>query len=74
MNHPRILGGTRHTKWAAQIAVTGRRILREAVAEIERLNRTGLDADWLIARSRRDRARIVAAALSQRRNHTTPCC
>lgn len=74
MNHQRIPGGSRHTKWAARIANAGKRILREAIAEVARLNRAGVDADRLIGRSRRDRARIVAAALSQRRNHPSPCC
>ena len=74
MTNQRIRGSAPHPTWAARIVGAGRRILAEAVAEIARLNRAGLDADTLIGRSRRDRVRIVAAALSQGRNHPTRCC
>jgi hypothetical protein len=62
-----------HT-WATQIADAARRLLREAVAEIARLNRAGLGADMLVGKSRRDRARIVATTLSRRHGDTNRCC
>lgn len=73
MNHQRIPDSA-HRTWAARIADAARRILREAIAEIARLNRTGLDADTGIGKSRRDRARTVAAALSRRHNRPARCC
>ena len=63
-----------HTTWAARIADTVRRLLREAVAELARLNRAGLEADKLIGKSRRARARTVAEALSHRHGDTNRCC
>jgi hypothetical protein len=62
-----------HT-WATQIAEAARRILREAIAEIARLNRAGLDTNTLVGKSRRDRAQSVAAALSYRHGDVNRCC
>jgi hypothetical protein len=70
----RIPIGAHHTTWAARIADTVRRLLRESVAELARLNRVGLEADKLIGKSRRDRARTVAAALSHRHDDINRCC
>jgi hypothetical protein len=70
----RIPIGAPHTTWAARIADTARRILREAVAEIARLNRAGLDDHTLAGKSRHDRARTVAAALAHRHDGPTRCC
>jgi hypothetical protein len=64
---------TNHT-WATQIADAARRILREAVAEIARLNRAGLEANMLVGKSRRARAQTVAAALSYRHGDVNRCC
>src|SRR6267154_2866447 len=52
-----------HFTWVTQIADVVRRLLREAVVELARLNRTGLDAHALAGKSRRDRARTGAMAL-----------
>jgi hypothetical protein len=51
-----------------------RRLLREAIAELARLNRTGLDTATLTGKSRRDRARTVAIALAHRHDGPTRCC
>lgn len=70
----RIPIGARSPSWTAQIAATARRILREAGAELARLNRAGLGADALAGKSRSDRARTVAAALSHRHDGHSRCC
>jgi hypothetical protein len=62
-----------HT-WASQIADVARRLLREAVAEIARLNRAGLEVDTIIGKSRRARAQSVVAALSDRHGDINRCC
>ena len=64
----------RSAAWTAQIAATARRILREAVAELARLNRAGPGVDALAGKSRSDRARTVAAALSHRHDGHCRCC
>ncbi len=65
---------THRTAWVTQIADAVRRLLRESVAELARLNRAGLEADTLIGKSRGYRARTVAAALSHRHGDTNRCC
>jgi hypothetical protein len=66
--------GAHRITGAARIAEAARRILREAVAEIARVNRTGLDTATLTGKSRRDRARTVAIALAHRHDGPTRCC
>lgn len=61
-------------EWAARMANAARRVLREAVAELVRLNRAGLAADELIGKSRSDRGRTVAIALAHRRGDINRCC
>ena len=51
-----------------------RRILREAAAELARINRAGLRPDALAGRPRRARARLVAAALTRLHRGTHRCC
>ncbi|MEA2647572.1 MAG: hypothetical protein QOG61_7 [Candidatus Binataceae bacterium] len=63
-----------HFTWVRQIVDVVRRLLREAIAELARLNRTGLDTATLTGKSRRDRARTVAMALAHRHDGPTRCC
>jgi hypothetical protein len=63
-----------HFTWVTQIADVVRRLLREAVVELARLNRTGLDPHTFAGKSRRDRARTVAMALAHRHDGPTRCC
>jgi hypothetical protein len=56
-------------------ALTGlRRIIREAAAELARINRAGLRLDALAGRPRRARARLVAATLARRHHRVERCC
>lgn len=59
---------------AARIGGAARRLWREVLAELLRLNRTGLATDTLLEGSRRDRGRIVATALSRRHENINRCC
>jgi hypothetical protein len=63
-----------HFTWVTQIADVARRLLREGIVELARLNRTGLDTATLTGKSRRDRARTVAIALAHRHDGPTRCC
>jgi hypothetical protein len=63
------------TRQCARDALAGaRRIVREAGAELARLNRAGLSADALAGKSRSARARIVSAMLAQRHDGHHRCC
>ena len=63
------------TRECARAALAGaRRIIREAGAELARLNRAGLSAEALAGKSRRARARIVSAVIAQRHDGHHRCC
>lgn len=51
-----------------------RRALAGVGLELGRLNRCGIDAALFCGRSRRERARIVAATLERRHREPTRCC
>jgi hypothetical protein len=51
-----------------------RTLLRDLRAEIARLNRAGVAAETLKGRSRRERARLVKAAVTARHHGHTRCC
>ena len=56
-------------------ALTGvRRIIREATAELARINRPGLGPDTLPGQPRGSRARLVIAALARRHHRADRCC
>ncbi len=56
-------------------ALTGvHRVIREAAAELARINRAGLGPDTLAGLSRRARARLVTAALARRHHRQDRCC
>ena len=63
-----------YSGWVAGIANVARRLVREVVAELVRLNRTGLAADTPVGKSRSDLGRIVAAALAHRNDDINRCC
>ena len=49
-------------------------LLRDLYAELARLNRAGVAADSLKGRSRRERARLVKAAVAARHHGHSRCC
>lgn len=51
-----------------------RTVIKEAGAELTRMNRTGLGAEDLAGQSHRERARAVAAALAHRHDGRGRCC
>jgi len=51
-----------------------RRIIREAGAELARINRAGLSAEALTGTPRRARVRMVTAALARRHDGHNRCC
>ena len=57
-----------------QFAAIARRIMREAGAELARLNRAGLSAEALAGKPRSARARLVTAALAHRHDGHHRCC
>jgi hypothetical protein len=61
-------------KFIRDVFATARRIVREAGAELARLNRVGLSAEALAGKSRRARARIVSAVIAQRHDGHHRCC
>jgi hypothetical protein len=72
---------SRYTRVAAtaaqigkQIAAILRRMIHEAAAELARINRAGLSPDALAGLPRRARARLVTAALADRRDGHNRCC
>jgi hypothetical protein len=56
------------------LASNVRSLLRDLYAEMARLNRAGVAADSLTGRSRRERARLVKAAVAARYRGDTRCC
>ena len=56
------------------LASNVRTLLRDLRAEIARLNRAGVAAETLKGRSRRERARLVKAAVAARHHGHTRCC
>jgi hypothetical protein len=56
------------------LASNVRTLLRDLYAEMARLNRAGVAAETLTGRSRRERARLVKAALATRHYGQTRCC
>jgi hypothetical protein len=51
-----------------------RTLLRDLYSELARLNRGGVAAETLKGRSRRERARLVKAAVASRHHGHTRCC
>ncbi len=56
------------------LASNVRTLLRDLRAELTRLNRAGVAAHELKGRSRRERTRLVKAALATRHYGQTRCC
>ena len=56
------------------LASNVRKLLRDLYAELARLNRAGVAADSLKGRSRRERARLVKAAVAARHHGHSRCC
>ena len=56
------------------LASNVRTLLHDLRAEMARLNRAGVAAETLTGRSRRERARLVKAALADRHQGLARCC
>ena len=56
------------------LASNVRTLLRDLYSELARLNRAGVAADSLKGRSRRERARLVKAAVAARHHGHSRCC
>jgi hypothetical protein len=56
------------------LASNVRTLLRDLYAEMARLNRAGVAAETLKGRSRRERARLVKAAVTARHHGHSRCC